>query len=306
MNRPRRYLLVITFCALSICPRFHATLIPPDFLDCVVVIGRNEASPLQPSGQWVAEASGFLYGEFMAKADETHNRYQVFLVTNRHVIEEHAVMTNKPLSVKFNLKTQGSTGAYDISLKDEKGNPTWHFHPNPNIDIAIIQVDTEFLKAQGAVFRYFRSDIDVLSRAKGKELGLSEGDGVFVLGFPMGIVSPQQDYVIVRQGAIARVKDSLNDPAVNSFLIDSFIFPGNSGGPVILKPEFVSIEGAKPAIGRPYLLGVVRAYIPYTDVAISAQTKHPRVTFEENSGLTEVISADLISETIKDFRKIKP
>ena len=52
-----------------------------------------------------------------------------------------------------------------------------------------------------------------------------------------------------------------------------------------------------------YLLGIVKGYVPYIDVAFSAQTKHPRVTFEENSGLAEVIPADAIQETIDDLKK---
>jgi S1-C subfamily serine protease len=292
-------------CAVFLCSPFHATLIPPPFLDAVVLIGRTEINPAEPI-HWVPEASGFLYGDYLKKVDEQHNSYQVFLVTNRHVIEDHAVMTNRPLSVKFNLKTQGSTRAYDIPLRDNKGNPVWHFHPDATVDLAVVSIDTNVLEKEGAVFYYFHSDADVLSRAKAKELGLSEGDGVFVLGYPMGIAGSIQDYVIVRQGAIARVRDSLEVPTLTSFLVDSFVFPGSSGGPVVLKPELVSLQNAKPAIQNSYLLGVVRGYIPYTDVAISAQTKHPRVTFEENSGLTEVIPADFIKETIEDLRKSKP
>jgi hypothetical protein len=34
---------------------------------------------------------------------------------------------------------------------------------------------------------------------------------------------------------------------IDEFLLDSLVFPGNSGSPVILKPEISSIEGT-PAI----------------------------------------------------------
>jgi hypothetical protein len=157
----------------------------------------------------------------------------------------------------------------------------------------------------GVKFTYFRSDFDPLSRVKAKELGLSEGYGVFVLGFPMSLVGTVQDYVIVRQGAIARIRDSLESPpTAKTFLIDSFEFPGNSGSPVVLRPEVSEAQfpGEKPPIRAAYLLGIVKGYIPYTDMAVSLQTKHPRVTFEENSGLTEVIPADYVEETIQDWK----
>ena len=299
------FVTALVLCFLFVCPSFHGTLIPPSFLDCVVVIGRNEIRALtQPGSQWVPEASGFLYGDFDHKEGEKP-LYKIYLVTNRHVIEDHVVMTfNAPLSVKFNLKTGGTARAYDIPLVDAQGKQIWHPHPNPVVDVAAVPINETLghnLQAEGAVFSFFRSDLDVLTRSKANELGLSEGAGVFVLGFPMGLVG-QQDYVIVRQGAIARVRDVLeNTRTYNSMLIDSFIFPGSSGSPVVLKPEFVSITGAKPAISQAYFLGLVKGYIPYTDVAISAQTKRPRVTFEENSGLAEVIPADYIDETIKTF-----
>ena len=98
----------------------------------------------------------------------------------------------------------------------------------------------------------------------------------------------------------------LSPHEIATFLLDSFIFPGNSGGPVVSKPELVSIQGAKPAITQAYLIGVVQGFRPYIDVAISSQTKRPRVTFEENSGLAEVIPAEYIQETINDFKKTNP
>jgi hypothetical protein len=83
----------------------------------------------------------------------------------------------------------------------------------------------------------------------------------------------------------------------DSFLIDSFVFPGNSGGPVILRPEFVSISGT-PSQSKSYLIGMVAGYQPYVDVAVSQQTQHQRIIFEENSGLATVLPTDYISDAI--------
>ncbi|HMK28312.1 MAG TPA: serine protease [Terriglobales bacterium] len=297
------YLLLFLF---IVCLPSNATLIPPQFLDRVVVIGRGDVVQTKGSSElkWTPEASGFFYGEFVCKKTETANTYAIFLVTNRHVIEGHSEATNNaPLWVRMNLKSEGFSKQYPVPLKDTQGAPTWHMHPNPNVDIAIVAINVDFLKSEGARFDYFRSDLDALSRNHAKEIGLSEGDGVYVLGFPMGLISSEQYYVIVRQGVIARVRDYLDSPSVTSFLIDAFVFPGSSGGPVALKPELVSIEGSKPAIERAYLLGVAKGYLPYSDVAYSAQTQHPRISFEENSGLAEVIPIEYVDETIQDLWK---
>lgn len=101
MSRGRRLDIVgaILF-LLSACPSFNATNLPPIFLNRVVAIGRTEMSPGPLQGQWVAEASGFLYGDFVAKVNEKENNYALYLVTNRHVIEDHVAATAGPMVVK--------------------------------------------------------------------------------------------------------------------------------------------------------------------------------------------------------------
>ena len=46
---------------------------------------------------------------------------------------------------------------------------------------------------------------------------------------------------------------------------------------------------------------MVLAYRSYVDVAVSPQTERPRVVFEENSGLADVLPVDYIDEAIRDF-----
>jgi len=112
----------------------------------------------------------------------------------------------------------------------------------------------------------------------------------------MGLVSPQRQYVICRSGVIARIRDYL-DGHTHDYLVDAAVFPGNSGGPVILCPSAVAITGTT-AVSRSALIGIVKTYVPYIDVAISPQTGRARVTFEENSGLSAVEPLDAIVETV--------
>lgn len=46
------------------------------------------------------------------------------------------------------------------------------------------------------------------------------------------------------------------------------------------------------------LIGLVLGSISYVDIAVSQQTKKPRITFEDNAGLTIVIPADAVLELI--------
>jgi hypothetical protein len=130
------------------------------------------------------------------------------------------------------------------------------------------------------------------------------GADVVVLGYPMGLRSEKYTTPILRKGIVAlSTKDDL--------MLDAFVFPGNSGGPVLYEPTIkISSAGpitiSSPIINQERLIGVVVASVEYTDVAISPQTRRPRITFEENSGLTHVVPADKILELMDrdDFKKM--
>lgn len=87
-------------------------------------------------------------------------------------------------------------------------------------------------------------------------------------------------------------------------MIDANIFPGNSGGAVVYKPELVSISGTR-AICKAALIGIVKSYLLYKDVAVSQQTGNARVIFEENSGLALVETVDKIIETVEHYHKAR-
>ena len=105
----------------------------------------------------------------------------------------------------------------------------------------------------------------------------------------MGIRSEQYATPVLRRGIV-----SLSEK--NNFLIDAALFPGNSGGPVIYVPTLKvnPNQFAVNTIPHDQAIGLVSSVIPYIDVAVSQQTKRPRVTFEEYSGLCRVVSADEI------------
>src|SRR5258706_15891953 len=91
--------------------------------------------------------------------------------------------------------------------------------------------------------------------------------------FRLALLAPSRQYVICRGGVIARIRDYLEGKA-SDFLVDATVFPGNSGGPVILCPAALAIQGTKP-ISKADLIGVVKSYVPYSDLAVSSQTRKP-------------------------------
>jgi S1-C subfamily serine protease len=261
-------------------------LIPPFFFDCTVAIGVYDSSH-----EFQGIASGFLYGDFVEKKEDK-SVYKVFLVTNRHVLENR-----KEVVVRFNpVKSDEDARDYNLVL-EENGKPLWLVHPNKDVDIAAIRVNYTLLMEQKIQAAFFYSDKHVADIQKMNELGLMEGDGVYVLGFPLGIVGKKRNVVIARSGSVARIRDTLAEKGLE-FLVDAFVFPGNSGGPVVSRAEITAVQGTKSQ-NASFLIGIVGSYLSYRDVAISRQTGKPRVIFEENSGLSRVHPVDFIIETIR-------
>jgi S1-C subfamily serine protease len=276
--------------------------IPPFYVDTVVALGANvSAGPGQPS-VWTTAASGFLYGMAMdQETDPTKHKYRTFLVTNRHVLANR-----NEISVRINAELETSpVREFVLKLKDEHGGSLFVSHPDLSVDVSVVQINGELLRAEHLKSAFFASDKFVADRAKMKDMGTSIGDGVYVLGFPMGISGTLlRNYVIARRGSIARISDALNLSA-NTFLIDAFVFPGNSGGPVVSALNVVALAGTKSPSST-YLIGMVKSYVPYDDVAFSRQTGRPRLVSEENSGLAEVIPVDYINETVAASLKANP
>jgi V8-like Glu-specific endopeptidase len=293
-----RFLLLLLAVAAEIG---QASRIPPSWLNAVVAIGHTERSP-DGSVIWATEASGFFYGYLIHDDPDAAKRlYDVFLITNRHVIANHA-----QIAIRLNPRKTSDQGEFfDIPTIDAAtGRPTWFTHKDGTVDVAAARVNWQFLQTRGIEVEFLCSDTNSADTRKMKEIGVSAGDSIFVLGFPMNLAGKQRNYAIVRPGAIARVTD-LIESAATTLLIDSHVFPGNSGGPVILEPSIMSITGTK-SNNMAYLIGIATAYIPYIDVAVSPQTQHARVTFEENSGLAEVIPVDRINEAIKTWSDSLP
>lgn len=260
-------------------------LIPPKYLNAVVALGipieENEVRYI---------ATGFLYNPPLRKRPyDREQHFEVFLVTNRHVVEGSDVIV-----ARFNRPLNNPSQIFPIASKAEDGSAQWTTHPR-GADVAVIPIPMEILEQYGIGVEVFQGNENVISREEASQR-ISEGDGVFVLGFPMGLAGEERNYTIVRHGTIARIQDWFQGNP--DMLIDSFIFPGNSGGPVVTKPEQIHITNTQ-SIMSSLLIGMVSSYIPYEEVAVSEQTGQRRMIFQENSGLAVVVPIDVIQETVR-------
>ena len=259
-------------------------LLSPLFRNSVVAIGLPPNNDPNAKVQWIG--TGFVYGADVGVPDGSAIP---FLVTNQHVLDGKGSVI-----VKMNRSDDLPAREYRLDL--ENANRFAVVHPG-GADVAVAPIHPEIWTADQAETSLIPEKY-ALSRDKAQEIGVSEGDGVFAVGFPMGLVEyEEQIFPIVRQGCLARVQDWLSGHS-GTILIDANIFPGNSGGPVFLRPSVVAIDGTK---SNPisYLIGMASGYIPYRDMSVSLQTNEITLMIAENSGIAKVVPCDAIAETVR-------
>ncbi len=239
-------------------------LLNPLHLKAVVAIGAMDKRK-----RFICTATGFLIG-ILAKnsKDPTKRTYYIFLLTNRHVFEG-----KDGIHLRLNMRN-GKSEVVPQSLKFPNGELRWLTHPNKNVDLALLNVEPQELINHGIDYIFFNQEMFVFQRDFAK-LGISVGDEVFALGFPMGFAGITQNFPYAKAGIISRYDTELLRTR-KAILIDSSIFPGNSGGPVILKPTNTALSGTV-AVSDSYLLGAVTGYLPYREELWTHQTNPPTV-----------------------------
>jgi len=239
-------------------------------------------------------ATGFLIGFISRNSKDSKKRlYRIFLITNRHVFDNL-----KSVFLRFNKKSGGSV-RFPVNLIINN-QTTWLAHNNKKVDLAMLTISPQILDKNNVEWLFFNEEMFAYAR-KFQNIGIELGDEIFILGFPLGLAGKLQNFSIARSGIIARCdREILRDS--RAFLIDAAIFPGNSGGPVLLKPELTSLTGT-PAVNSVYLLGVVSGYLPYKEIIYSHQTIPPSYAGVnvENSGLAFVVPMDLAKQIYKHW-----
>ena len=260
-------------------------IIPSFFLDAVVALGVDIGNGQK---HWVG--TGFLVGR---KEKDYSGQSTIYIITNKHVVKNQ-----KLLYVRFN--NVGSLGVKDLRLFLENQNIYYYSeHPNPHVDIVAVQISPQVILDNHLSLSFFDEDEHTLTLEQMRATGVDEGGLVYALGFPMNLVNDAVKAPVCRMGCISRVTDAfLAGQSAISFLVDAQTFPGNSGGPIISRPEHIAISNT-PFNDTANLIGILSAYIPYRDTLVSQQTGQSVMIREENSGLTIVHPVDRIKEVIE-------
>ena len=267
----------------------------PIYLKSLVAIGEKDKK-----NQFTCKATGFLVGFIARNSKYPEKRtYWIFLVTNRHVFERR-----DQVFLRFNKKN-GGVQIFNQPLFFEKSKePRWLAHRDKKVDLALLYINPKILEEKDVDYFFFNQEMFAYYKDF-KKIGIEIGDFVYILGFPLGISGKSQNYPCVKWGIISRLDKEIIRKT-KSFWIDSSIFPGNSGGPVVLRPEIHSL-GETKSVSRVFLLGVVSGYIPYEEKLYSFQYDIPQIVSleRENSGLSFIVPMDFVWQIFRKWREEK-
>lgn len=261
-------------------------LIPPDFLKCIV--GIQARIPGTTDGEQLG--TGIV---ILADNEQPGGKDNLFLVTNRHLVEGYDSIT-----LVMDGDEESTAPKLRIDLDDDPNKVV----RNPGgLDLVAIPLDGDALNREMKDVRPIRES-ECLSADMMQEIGVAEGDGVFIVALPIGL-ERLEDHAgpLVKQGCISRIGRYISGRD-KFILIDAKITPGNSGSPVFLKPSEFAVPGTK-GNSVPYLLGMLEGRFTYEEPATSVITGRTRVVFEEHSGIVSVVSSDDILDTLEHAKQ---
>ena len=164
---------------------------------------------------------------FLVQAPTPDGAPRVVLVTAAHVFN---LMPNAEVRIGWRYQDAGGAWRYQpqpLQIRAH-GQPLWTRHRTQDVAVIAIQVPAHFARA--AIPLAWLADEAAFDR-----YGVRTGDEMIALGFPEGRSSNAAGFPILRFGRVASyplgpVRD------FPTFLLDSRVFGGNSGGPVFMTP----------------------------------------------------------------------
>lgn len=262
------------------------SIIPNFYLNSVVSIG------ILPNPANVNNITWIGTGFFVGRSIEGQEGQVVpFLVSNKHVFKG-----NNAVVIRMKKKDSEELEVLNVTLKNADGSLNYTVHEMADVDIAVLQLSAQVINDHNLNFCCF--DIDNLSMTS-EELrknGADVGTIIYMLGYPLGLVNVSSNLPVCRMGCISRMSETQLKEQHN-ILVDIQNFPGNSGSPIIIRPETTHLEGT-PVLGKSVLAGIVHEYFPYRETLINSQTKEIVEIRSENSGLANVHPVEYIRDII--------
>lgn len=258
-------------------------IIPKIYLDSVVSIGVKGQN-----GKIIWIGTGF----YVYRKTKVQNRVNPFLVSNKHVFSG-----NNEIYIRMRGRDNNKSKLHEVKASLTMNNkPLYHTHNDSQVDVAVLPLYGPYIEQNKFDFFGFDIDDNAMTLGELRENGVDEGSIVYMLGYPMGLVNINSNLPLCRMGCIARMSEEQIKEA-KVVLIDVQNFPGNSGSPIILRPELISITGTK-SLSKSVLVGIVNSYIPYNETLKSTQTGNIVEVRQENSGIAKMFPVEYIRDII--------
>ena len=234
----------------------------------------------------------------------------MFVVTARHVIfnekDGEFSLYGKAATIKAPdiMGATASPAIFDILLNE---NNTFY---NNSYDVGLVHLGSYRLTHDNTKLHpAYRDEIvqTQLPTNRGQFYGqyssvslgnVKVGADVFVAGYPtsLGITHYldlfDHDRPVVRKGIVSHVNYERQH-----IIIDCFVFPGNSGGPVI--------QASSTGDAKNTLIGLVSRYIPYRQLQIIPVENITNINYI-NSGYALIVSMDHVIDSIVKFSERLP
>jgi len=198
--------------------------------------------------QFGSESQGVLATAFAYQADRGvnllvtawHNVSGIDPETNENLSSKTAMRPDRLIAHLYDKKSPEKVIPIEFPLYDNDGNPRWLIHPThgSNIDVAALPISPPEVVLWQPINRKPLADL----------FG-SEGDEVFILGFPEG-VSGGYSVPIWKRGSIAS-PPSLDYGGLPRMLVDATTDKGMSGAPVISREHLRLAINMAQGAGRP-------------------------------------------------------
>lgn len=249
-------------------------------------------------------SSSFGTGFFFLFSDDKKNPTLPFIVTNKHVLKD-------AISIRLNFTCHATAEKAPLIGKIRKEEITdlsnkVYFHPDSNIDLALISISHIWLSNPSVYIMAFSSK-DIPTKADIDKIFPLEK--ISLIGYPDALWDEKNNLPIFRSGVIATMP-SIDYNGNKVFLIDASCYPGSSGSPVILynhKSLTTDENNSLKIDSRLFLLGIQSATFVHqvtgNIIAVDIPTKTvPLIKTQIPNNLGIIIK----SSCLLDFKKVIP
>lgn len=204
-----------------------------------------------------SSASGFYFcrTEDPDSNKETSDEYWrkilgTWIVTNRHVLEVNRLLADS-LTFYYRKIENDRLVWIPLTLKKEELLQKVKYHPNKEVDVAIIDVHQTMCDCFLQYAKNEEIEKPIVYYSVNKEnypgqnkIDVEISDDTLVIGYPRMFYDEFNLFPIVKSGIIASKWQGMFNGKLY-FLIDAKLFPGSSGSIVISKPIGTVIENGK-------------------------------------------------------------